>query len=128
MKPEAAAFLDKANDLLLRAPALLAAGFTEEAGRAAYLAGYHAALAFIFERSGRPPKTHSGAQTEFARWAKNEGAIDGQLRGFLGRSYNLKAIADYETDPDASVTQAQAAEAIDEARRFVATIGVMIGR
>ena len=66
MKPEAAAFLDKAHELLERASTLLAAGFLEDAGRAAYLAGYHAAQALIFERSGRSPKTHSGERCRFS--------------------------------------------------------------
>jgi len=82
---------------------------------------------FLREAADRPRRTAAPRRNSPAG-RKIEGAIDGQLRGFLGRSYNLKAIADYETDPDASVTQAQAAEAIDEARRFVARIGAMIGR
>ena len=53
MKPESAAYLDKARDLLERAPALLAQQFTDEAGRAAYFAGFHAAQAFIFEKTHR---------------------------------------------------------------------------
>ncbi|MGA8158113.1 MAG: HEPN domain-containing protein, partial [Rhodoplanes sp.] len=76
MKPESAAFLDKARDLLERASALLAQQFTDEAGRNAYFAGFHAAQAFIFEKTDRSPKTHSGVQAEFARLAKREPLID----------------------------------------------------
>jgi uncharacterized protein (UPF0332 family) len=126
MKPEAAAFLGKAREQLARAPALLAQDFPDEAGRAAYLAGFHAAQAFLFERLGRSPKTHSGVQTRFAEIARNEAAIDQTLRGFLGRAYNLKAIADYETGPNSKVTQAQATEAIETARRFVATVAALL--
>jgi uncharacterized protein (UPF0332 family) len=39
--------------------------YIDEAGRAAYLAGYHAAQALIFERTGREAKTHKGAHTQF---------------------------------------------------------------
>lgn len=127
MKPEAAAFLAKSREFLERAPALLAQNFTDDAGRAAYLTGFHAAQALLFEKHGRSPKTHSGVQTEFAKLAKNEPSIDPDLRAFLGRAYNLKAIADYETGPGSNVTPAQATEAIGTAHRFLATIVELIG-
>jgi hypothetical protein len=41
MKPETSAFPAKSKELLDRAPALLAQNFTDDAGRAAYLAGFH---------------------------------------------------------------------------------------
>jgi hypothetical protein len=44
------------------------------------------------------------------------------LRAFLGRTYNLKAIADYETGPASEVTVEQAQQAIQTARRFVACL------
>ena len=126
MTPEAGAFLDKAHDLLERAPLLLAANFADEAGRAAYLAGFHAAQALIFEKTGATPRTHSGVQTEFARLARNEPTMDTALRAFLGRAFNLKAIADYETGPGAHVSPAQASEAIVSAEAFVAAIETLI--
>ena len=126
MKPESSAFLAKARAFRDRAPTLLAAGFTDEAGRAAYFAGFHAAQAFIFEKIGRSPKTHSGVQTEFARWAKRETAIDGELRAFLGRPFNLKSISGYATGSDSTVTLAQAEAAITTARRFVQAVEQLI--
>lgn len=126
MKPETEAFLAKSRELIDRAPALLTQNFTDEAGRAAYLAGFHAAQALIFECQGQSPKTHSGVQTEFARLMKDEPTIDREMRAFLGRTYNLKAIADYETGPGSKVTVAQATQAITEAHRFIATIVALI--
>ena len=127
MKPETIAFLAKASELLKRAPALLAQDFTDEAGRAAYLAGFHATQAFLFETLGRSPKTHNGVQTEFARLVRDEPKADREVRAFLGRTYNLKAIADYETGPGSKVTPQQAAEAIDAARHFVSAVIALIG-
>ncbi len=98
------------------------ARWPDEAGRAAYFAGYHAAQALIFQIDGRAPKTHSGVQTRFALLVKDDRRIDPELRAFLGRSYNLKTVADYATGPSATVTQAQAAEALDAARQFVSTV------
>lgn len=126
MKPETSAFFAKATELLDRAPALLAKGFVEEAGRAAYLAGFHAAQALIFEKQGRILKTHSGVQTEFARLAKNEATIDAESRAFLGRAYNLKVVADYETGPEANITSTQAIGAIASAGRFVHRVGKLL--
>jgi uncharacterized protein (UPF0332 family) len=99
VKPETSAFLEKAKELLDRASALLAQSFTDDAGRSAYLAGFHAAQALIFEMQGRSPKSHSGVQSQFAMLVRNEPVIDRDLRAFLGRTYNLKAIADYEPTP-----------------------------
>lgn len=72
MKLETTAFLTRSKEFLGRPSALLAQNFSDDAGRAAYLAGFHAAQAFFFEREGISPKTHSGVQTQFARLAKGE--------------------------------------------------------
>jgi len=122
LKPETAEFLSKSRELLERAPALLAHGFAEEAGRAAYLAGFHAAQAFIFEKAGRSPRTLSGVHSEFARLSKLETSIDAALRTFLGRAFNLKTIADYGTGPASKINYDRAAGAIEAAQRFLAAI------
>ncbi len=126
MKPQAAAYLEKSRAQLAHAEKMLAIDLNEDAGRTAYLAGYHSAQALIFEREGRVLKTHNGVQGEFARLAKSEAGFDVELRAFLGRTYQLKAIADYETGPYAEVTQTQASRAITDARRFVAAIERLI--
>lgn len=64
------------------------------AGRTAYLAGFHAAQAFIFETVGRIYKTHSGVRSEFSRLVKDDPRVDAHQRAFLGMAYNLKEIAD----------------------------------
>jgi uncharacterized protein (UPF0332 family) len=58
--PEAGRYLDKARQSLAHAQAILAIELGEDAGRAAYLGAFHAAQAFIFERSNRVAKTHGG--------------------------------------------------------------------
>jgi uncharacterized protein (UPF0332 family) len=102
--PEATEFLAKAQHLLAEADTMLRVGLNDAAGRTAYLAGFHAAQAFIFERDGRTFKTHHGVQTEFLRLTKDDPRVDGEMRLFLSRSYNLKAIADYETGPGSEVS------------------------
>jgi uncharacterized protein (UPF0332 family) len=52
VKEQTSAFLEKSRDLLGRADTMMGVGLTDDAGRAAYLAGLHAAQAFIFETSG----------------------------------------------------------------------------
>ena len=127
MKPQAAAFFEKSHELLEQAGTMLRVELTEAAGRTAYLAGYHAAQALIFEREDRVFKTHKGVQGEFARLVKDDPRFDIELRAFLGRAYDLKAIADYESGPGSKVTHAQADEAITAARSFVAAIEKLIG-
>jgi hypothetical protein len=50
---------------------------------------------------------------------KDEARVDDQIRAFLGRSYDLKSIADYETGPGSHISADRTREAIDTARRFV---------
>jgi len=93
-----------------------------DAGRNAYLAAFHAVQAFIFERTGRVAKTHQGVRVEFNRLAKGEMRVDRELRRFLPRAYNLKAVADYELGPESVVPLERAAAAIESAGRFVESI------
>jgi uncharacterized protein (UPF0332 family) len=67
VKEQTSAYLDKARELLDNADAVLRIDLYETAGRTAYLAGFHAAQALIFETSGRIYKTHSGVHGEFSR-------------------------------------------------------------
>ena len=94
----------------------------EDAGRSAYLAGLHAAWALIFERTDKIAKTHRGVQRELGRLTRDNPRFDLELRAFLGRTYDLKAIADYETGPGSGVSIEQAQQAITTARRFIEII------
>src|SRR5690348_8957796 len=123
MKAESAAFLRKAREFLDKAcNELTMLHYSDEAGRAAYLAGLHAAQALIFERSGLVIKRHRGVQPGLGRLTKDDPRFDIELRTFLGRTYDLKAIADYETGPGSEVTVEQARQAIATARRFIEVI------
>ena len=62
MTPQAAEFLAKAHHLLTEADIMLGVGLNDAAGRTGYLAAFHAAQAFIFERTGKVFKTHHGVQ------------------------------------------------------------------
>jgi uncharacterized protein (UPF0332 family) len=127
VKPQTAAFLAKARQFLDKAHDLFGAHhWPDEAGRAAYLAGLHAAQALIFETTGKVRKKHSTVQGEFARLVKDDPRFDRELRTFLPRTYNLKAIADYMTGPGSQVTVAQAQEAVQTARRFVTSVESLI--
>ncbi len=120
MTPETGQFLGKANRLLREAEAMLSINLNDAAGRSAYLAGFHAAQAYLSERTGRAVKTHKDVHTEFRRLTRDDPCLPADLRGFLSQAYNLKAIADYETRPGAEVSDEQAMQAFVAARRFVA--------
>jgi uncharacterized protein (UPF0332 family) len=125
VKPEAAAFLDKANGCLAKADGMLER-WPDEAGRAAYLAGLHSAQALIVESTGALIRSHRGVQRELGRLTKDDPRFDPNLRAFLGRAYNLKAIADYEAGPGSDVSLERAAEAIATSRRFVKRMAEMV--
>jgi uncharacterized protein (UPF0332 family) len=118
--PESAEHLAKAREYLVKARALLdIVHFADEAGRAAYLAGFHAAEPLISERTGKVAHTHDGVNSQFNLLTRGDTRVDIELRAFLGRSYNLKAIADYETGPGSVVTPERVETALSTAIRFV---------
>ena len=126
MKPEAAQYLDKARQALNEARAVAAIGLAEAAGRAAYLAAFHAAQALIFERTARVPKTHRGVHAQFARLSNEEPTLGTDLSRFLSQAYDFKAVADYEIGPDATVPLAEAVTATDAAEKFVEQISGLL--
>jgi uncharacterized protein (UPF0332 family) len=126
VKPQTEAFLDKARELLRQAEIMVGVNLWDAAGRAAYLSGFHAAQALIFDRTDKVVKTHSGVHAEFARLTKDDGALDMATRAFLGRAYNLKSIADYETGPGSTVSRAQASEALEAAKLFADNVAKLL--
>lgn len=92
---------------------------SNDVGRNAYFAAFHAAQAFIFERTSKAAKTHQGVQSELNRMARDEPGIDKSFPAFLSQAYNLKAVADYETGPDSVVPPERSASAIETAGRFI---------
>ena len=119
MKIETERYLDKARQALSEARAVAEIKLSEAAGRAAYLAAFHAAQALIFERAGKVPKTHRGVHAQFARLARDRPNIGTELSRFLSQAYDFKAVADYEIGPDATVPLELAWTAIKSAEVFV---------
>jgi uncharacterized protein (UPF0332 family) len=127
VKPETAQYLDKARQALKEARATAGIGLAEAAGRAAYLAVFHAAQALMFERDAKVPKTHRSVHARFSRLARNEPTIGAELSRFLSRAYDFKAVADYEIGPDATVPLAEAISATEAAENFVDRIADLLG-
>jgi uncharacterized protein (UPF0332 family) len=68
MKPEAADYLGKARQCLNDVGQIAALmPLHHIVAREAYPAAYHAAEAYIFERTGKTTKTHRGLRSEFSR-------------------------------------------------------------
>jgi uncharacterized protein (UPF0332 family) len=123
--PETKEHLDKARECLARARIILAAGVGEDAGRDAYLAGFHAAQAVIRARLGKVVKTHRGVHRLFSKLAKDEPDL-ADLARFLSQAYNLKAVADYDLSPDAAVPLDRASAAIDAAEQFIDRVAALL--
>ncbi len=114
MKPESAASLRKSREFLAKPRNQLEVmNYNDEAGRAAYLAGPHAAQALIFERTDKVIKRHRGVHAELRRLTEDEPRFDPELHAFLARAYNLKTVADYETGDASQVTVEEAQQAIE---------------
>jgi uncharacterized protein (UPF0332 family) len=126
VKPECGAFLAKSREFLGKEQGMLDHQWPDEAGRAAYLAGLHATQALIFESTGKVVKSHRGVHRELARLMREEPRFDRELRAFLCRAYNHKAIADYENAPGTRVSPESAKDAIQTATRFVECVASLI--
>jgi uncharacterized protein (UPF0332 family) len=111
LKPETERYLDKARQSLNEARAVAGIELAEAAGRAAYLAMFHAAQALIFERSAKVPRTRiAGFTLNFRGF---------ELPRYLSQAYDFKTVADYEIGPDAVLPLAEAFTAIDMATKFI---------
>jgi len=127
MKPEAQDYLKKARRSLENAQKIIRADIPDVAAREAYLAAFHAAEAFIVERSGRAAKTHRGVRSQFSRLAKDEGHFDRELLAFLGEGYDLKSAADYGVGAGADdISEEDAARAIAAASRFIERVAAAL--
>ena len=122
MTPEGERFLQNADDHLERGQIMIRDGLNYDAGRAAYLAAFHAAQALIFERTGKVAKTHKGVNIEFLRATRDDPCFTPEQRGFLSKAYDFKAVADYDTGPIADVSSQEAVDALEAARKFVSTV------
>jgi uncharacterized protein (UPF0332 family) len=121
VKPESERYLVKARLTLAHARAMLTVDLTEDAGRAACMAGNRAAEALSFERSSNATKTHKGAHL-----ARDEPSIDEGMRRFRSRTYDMKGICDYELRPDAAIPFEMAAVALEDAERFVNCVAAIV--
>ena len=126
MTPEAVAYLETAREDLREAGMIVALPLTKAAARAAYYAMFHAAEAFIFERSGKVVKTHSGVRSEFSQLLIGAAEIDAALGRILTKGYGYKDLADYGTGRDHIVTDAEATALIDDASRFVDRVAALL--
>jgi uncharacterized protein (UPF0332 family) len=90
MKPKTSDYLRKARDDLDEARKIADIGLANVAGRSAYYAAFHAAEAFIVERTGKMATRNKGARIEFARLVKDKPNLR-EFTAFLARAYGLKA-------------------------------------
>ncbi|HUB50117.1 MAG TPA: HEPN domain-containing protein [Acetobacteraceae bacterium] len=126
MNPEPAESLTTARQHLKDAKTIRGLDIAHVAAREAYLAAFHAAEAFIHDRTGRVVKTHSGLRTLFARLAKDEPNLDPAFTQFLANAYDLKSLADYADKPVERISTQDADLAIETAERFIAAIEELI--
>lgn len=127
MKPEFADALAAADEALSDARSILSINIWKQAARMAYHAQFHAAQAFIFERSDTVAKTHKGVHREFHRLAKAESTFPLGFARDLSDAYRHKDAADYDTASAKPGSEPGAQEAIAIAERFVAAVRQALG-
>jgi uncharacterized protein (UPF0332 family) len=127
MTPEAADYLEKARGDLADSRKIAGMGLARVAARLAYYGAFHAAEALIVDRSDKKPKTHSGVRAEFGRLLKDKPDVAREMLGYLARAYAYKQTGDYAVGRDATITQQQADEAIEDADRLIARVSTMLG-
>jgi uncharacterized protein (UPF0332 family) len=112
-------YLARARENLSEARQIAQIGLATVAARSAYYAAFHAAEAYIFDKTGRIAKTHSGVRAEFSRLAKDDTRIARTMTAFLPKAYQYKEISDYSVNPKAVVTMPNAETAISSAADFI---------
>ena len=125
MIPEAGDFLIQAGEDLRDALKVAALPLPKLAARCAYYAAFHAAEAFIYARSNKVAKTHSGVRAEFSRLLKKESPTNLDLSTTLARLYEFKEISDYGPAGD-TITESQAQAALVSASLFVERVKGLI--
>ncbi len=126
MTPEAEAYLATAREDLREAGLIAALPLAKAAARSAYYAAFHAAEGFLFERTGKVVRTHSGVRSEFSRLLIGAVGVDATLGQTLNKGYGYKDVADYGTGKGRVITDRDAAEMIEAATRFVARVAELL--
>jgi uncharacterized protein (UPF0332 family) len=128
MKAEAAGYLAKARQCLDEAKQIAeVTRLYDIIAREAYFAAYHAAAAYVFERTGKSIKTHRGLRSEFSRLARDEPRIGREYLTFLARAYEYKSIADYGVGPlSPPIATEDASSAIETAGRLIDCVAALL--
>jgi uncharacterized protein (UPF0332 family) len=92
MKAEAADYLAKARQCLEGARTIADVSLHHVAGREAYLAAFHAAEAYNFERTGKTVKIHRSLRATFSRLANDEPSIPRECLRLLAEGYEIKRL------------------------------------
>jgi uncharacterized protein (UPF0332 family) len=127
VSPEVADCLNRARLHLEKARNFLnVLHYSDEAARAAYLAGFNAAQALVFTHRGRIARTHRGLRSAFAELARDQLSLDPGFTRFLAEAYRSKENVDYGGGDAAPVTEAEAQQMIETADRFIKAIAKIL--
>ena len=86
----------------------------------AYLALFHAAMAYLFQKRSERAKTHSGVHSRFSAAAKEDPALGSDMGRFLAQSYEYKQDHDY--GQAVALTRIEAQAMLERAEAFFARI------
>lgn len=121
-------WLARADRALETASLVADHGDFDRAASTAYYAMFYAARAALIH-VGQPEralgKTHSGMVSAFSQYLVKPGLIEPRFRTAFSFELNRRILADYE---EGGVDSGGAAEAVANARDFVAAVSQLVGR
>lgn len=124
MQPETRVYLESAERSLTEARGILKAGFDAIAAREAYMAVLESARAYVFEKTRKISKTHSGTNTLFLELVRDQAEFEAAEKAMVGDLLEIKLDVDY--GHRSKVGRADVRQIIAHAERFVAKIARLL--
>jgi uncharacterized protein (UPF0332 family) len=117
MSPEIQQILAKAEDCLESAAYNLQGGYLEASVNRSYYAVFDALVALLAYQEVYP-KSHKGAHAKFQELYVLNGLLPLRAKAIVADSFHKRQTGDY--DFDSEISEAEATEALENAREFVA--------
>ena len=119
-------FFAKAEEDLSDAEKIFEIGLLKPAARSAYYSCFHSCEGFIFHKTGKISKTHSGVRSEFARLTKDIPGFDRSLTSFLAQAYTFKEMSDYGIWDHVSLSVEGVEHILKRTRVFLDTVRALV--
>ena len=114
-----------ADEMLNDAKSFLRDGHLKSAADRAYYSMFHAAQAALANEGMKPPRTHSGLRSQFARHFVRAGIVEREFSKHLTLAQEMREKSTYEVYAD--ISRGSTEELVDNAEAFVQRIKALVG-